>query len=223
LREQGKPAGDCIDCYQCVYVCPTGIDIRNGANLGCIQCGLCIDACDAVMAKIGRPARLIAYDTELNVKRRQQGKVPVFNIVRLRTLFYAAVIAVVGTVMVYTLATREGEGISVIHDRNPMYVRLSDGAIRNAFTVRILNKAVEPRRYALSIEGIPDAQLEVVDNSAGPAREPMIDVGPDQTREMRVLVTVRHPLPAASLPITFLIVDAKDGTSVKAVDHFRGP
>ena len=224
LRDQGMPAGDCIDCYQCVYVCPTGIDIRNGANLGCIQCGLCIDACDAVMAKIGRPARLIAYDTELNVKRRQQGTQPIFKIVRPRTLFYAAVVAIVGTVMLYTLATREGEGISVIHDRNPMYVRLADGAIRNAYTIRILNKAVEPRRYALSIEGMPDAQLEVVDNSVDSAREPMIDVGPDRTREMRVLVTVRRPLPpAASLPITFHIVDTKDGTTVKAIDHFRGP
>ena len=62
LRAQGMPAGDCVDCHQCVYVCPTGVDIRNGPNLGCIQCGLCIDACDAVMAKIDRPARLIAAD-----------------------------------------------------------------------------------------------------------------------------------------------------------------
>src|SRR4051794_10972832 len=54
LRAAGEPAGDCIDCNQCVAVCPTGVDIRDGANLGCIQCGLCIDACDAVMTKVGR-------------------------------------------------------------------------------------------------------------------------------------------------------------------------
>jgi len=54
LRALGEPVGDCIDCYQCVAVCPTGIDIRNGAQLDCIQCGLCIDACDTVMKKIGR-------------------------------------------------------------------------------------------------------------------------------------------------------------------------
>ena len=59
-RAAGKPAGDCIDCRQCVNVCPTGVDIRKGAQLGCIQCGLCIDACDAVMTKINRPIRLIA-------------------------------------------------------------------------------------------------------------------------------------------------------------------
>ena len=74
LHAQGQPAGDCIDCLQCVHVCPTGVDIRGGPNLGCIQCGLCIDACDAVMAKIGRPPRLIAYDTDINIKRRQRGR-----------------------------------------------------------------------------------------------------------------------------------------------------
>ena len=55
LRALGETVGDCIDCYQCVAVCPTGIDIRNGPQLECIQCGLCIDACDTVMTKIGRP------------------------------------------------------------------------------------------------------------------------------------------------------------------------
>jgi cytochrome c oxidase accessory protein FixG len=116
LREQGQPAGDCIDCYQCVYVCPTGVDIRNGPDLGCIQCGLCIDACDSVMAKIGHPPRLIAYDTDINIKLRQEGKLPLYNIVRMRTVFYAAIIAIVGAIMLYTFATRSSEGISVIHD-----------------------------------------------------------------------------------------------------------
>src|SRR5690606_7204094 len=68
LRAAGEPAGDCIDCKQCVAVCPTGIDIRDGNQMACIQCGLCIDACDNVMAKIGYPTGLIAYDTDDNVK-----------------------------------------------------------------------------------------------------------------------------------------------------------
>jgi cytochrome c oxidase accessory protein FixG len=224
LRAQGKPAGDCIDCYQCVYVCPTGIDIRNGANLGCIQCGLCIDACDAVMAKIGRPPRLIAYDTDLNVKRRQRGEAAVIRIVRPRTLLYGAVIAIVGSVMLYTLATRASEGISVIHDRNPVYVRLSDGAIRNAYTVRVLNKSTEPRKYALSIEGMADASVEAIGAPADSIGVPLLEVGPDQTRELRVLVTSRQPLvPAASIPIIFHIVDMTDGSTAAAVDNFRGP
>ncbi len=74
LRAQQQPAGDCVDCLQCVHVCPTGVDIRGGANLGCIQCGLCIDACDAVMSKLGRATGLIAYDTDLNIKQRIGGQ-----------------------------------------------------------------------------------------------------------------------------------------------------
>jgi cytochrome c oxidase accessory protein FixG len=72
LRALGEHVGDCVDCYQCVAVCPTGIDIRNGPQLDCIQCGLCIDACDAVMTRIGRETRLIGYDNDINIQRRQE-------------------------------------------------------------------------------------------------------------------------------------------------------
>jgi cytochrome c oxidase accessory protein FixG len=224
LRASGKPAGDCIDCYQCVYVCPTGIDIRNGANLGCIQCGLCIDACDAVMAKIGRARRLIAYDTDLNIKRREEGKPALYRIIRSRTLFYAAIICVVGAVMLFALATRSDEGLSVIHDRNPMFVRLADGELRNAYTIRILNKALEPRTFALTLEGLPDLDLKVVGASSNSGRTVLIAVGPDQTHEVRALVSTYSPLPAkASIPLTFRIADTKTGERASAVDYFRGP
>ncbi len=81
---------------QCVAVCPTGVDIRKGAQLGCIQCGLCIDACDAVMTKIKRPTRLIAYDTDENRERRKRGETNVYHLVRPRTILYAALIALTG-------------------------------------------------------------------------------------------------------------------------------
>ena len=224
LRAHGEPAGDCIDCYQCVYVCPTGIDIRNGANLGCIQCGLCIDACDAVMAKIGRARRLIAYDTDLNIKRRAEGKPALYRIIRSRTLFYAAIICVVGAVMLFALATRSDEGLSVIHDRNPMFVRLSDGELRNAYTIRILNKALEPRTFALTLEGLPDLDLKVVGATSASGRTVLIAVGPDQTHEVRALVSTYSHLPKkASIPLRFRIADTKTGERASAVDYFRGP
>ena len=225
LRARGEPAGDCIDCYQCVYVCPTGIDIRNGANLGCIQCGLCIDACDSVMAKIDRPPRLIAYDTDVNIRRREEGKQALYRPIRPRTLFYAAIIGVVGAVMLYTLATRNSEGISVIHDRNPMFVRLSDGELRNGYTVRIINKSLEPRRFMLTVDGLPDIDLKVVGDNAGTGRTAFIAVGPDQTHEVRALVSTYSPLPSgASIPLTFRITDEKnERRRAAALDHFRGP
>ena len=223
LREQGLPAGDCVDCLQCVHVCPTGVDIRDGSILGCIQCGLCIDACDAIMAKIGRPTRLIAYDTDLNIKLRQDGKPEIYNIMRLRTALYAAIIAVVGGIMLYTLATRSVTGIDVIHDRNPMFVRLSDGGLRNAFTMRILNKTLWSRVFVTTIEGLPEASLELVGEPIADGFH-TIEIGPDQTREIRALITPHRTLaPGASIPLTFTVVDAKSGERAVAVDHFRGP
>src|SRR5207342_1687382 len=101
-------------------------------------------------------------DTDLNIKLRQAGERPFVRIVRARTVLYVAVIAIVGAVMLYTLATRHTESISVIHDRNPIFVRLADGELRNGFTVRILNKALETREFILTVEGLSDLDLKVV-------------------------------------------------------------
>jgi cytochrome c oxidase accessory protein FixG len=224
LHEQGLAAGDCIDCLQCVHVCPTGVDIREGSGLGCIQCGLCIDACDVVMQKIGRPPRLIAYDTDINIKRRQQGEKPFFRLLRMRTVLYAVIIALVGAVMTYTLATRRNDGISIIHDRNPLFVRLSDGALRNAFAVRILNKTLEPQSFVLKVAGFADAEVDVIGSAARSGGDPVIEVGPDQSREVRVLVTTHQRFgPGASVPLTFTIAPEKGGTGANAGDHFLGP
>jgi polyferredoxin len=177
-----------------------------------------------VMAKIDRPARLIAYDTDLNIKRRQEGKPALYNLVRARTVLYVAIIAAVGAIMLYTLATRSSEGISVIHDRNPMFVRLSSGELRNAFTVRILNKSLETRDFVLTVDGLTDLDLRVVGDVASTGRMAVVAVGPDQTHELRVLVSTFTPLPpAASIPLTFRISDPKTGQRASAVDHFRGP
>jgi len=223
LRAQGQPAGDCVDCLQCVHVCPTGVDIRDGANLGCIQCGLCIDACDAVMKKLGRPARLIAYDTDLNIKQRMEGKPAFYKLMRMRTVLYAAVIAVVGGVMIYTLATRETEGISVIHDRNPMYVRLSDGALRNGYTIRIVNKRLKHREFVLGFDGLPATLIDFVGVPPRADGQMLIDVGPDQTREVRILVTDYGDKPATSTRVRFRLTDVATGEQTEARDHFFAP
>src|SRR5262249_10288219 len=153
-----------------------------------------IDACDAVMAKVGRPPRLIAYETDINIKRHAQGLAPEYRLVRVRTLLYAAIIAAVGGIMTFTLLTRTAQAISVLHDRNPIFVRLSDGAIRNAYTVRIANKRPERREFTLSLSGLAGSLLDVVQTR--PDGRFVIEVGPDQTREVRVLVTDYTDRPA---------------------------
>lgn len=221
LRLDGLPAGDCIDCRQCVNVCPTGIDIRNGAQLECIQCGLCIDACDNIMEKIGRPTRLIGYESEFNLQRRLAGEAPEQKSVRTRTVLYAVIIAAVGGIMLYALLTRHAFDVSVIHDRNPLFVRMADGAIRNGYTMRILNKRLETRRFAVSIEGVPASSVEIVGLPLGAART--VEVGPDQSREFRVLVNNYEFAPPASSPIVFHILDLESREWAQARDHFRAP
>jgi cytochrome c oxidase accessory protein FixG len=181
LRAHGEPAGDCIDCGQCFAVCPGGVDIRQGPSLACIQCGLCIDACDAVMTKIGRPTRLIAYDTDLNIKRRLAGLPNVFRPIRVRTLLYVCLIGLVGGIMLRTLATRSDLGLSVLHDRNPLYLQLADGSIRNAYTVRILNHTTASGSYLLKVAPFDAASVAAIGTHKNKEGWPEIEIGPDQT------------------------------------------
>ncbi|MBB4360570.1 cytochrome c oxidase accessory protein FixG [Bradyrhizobium sp. CIR18] len=215
-RAHGDFAGDCVDCHQCINVCPTGVDIRHGIQLGCIQCGLCIDACDNVMREIGRPEGLIGYDTDINMQRRREGKPPIYRIVRPRTLIYTAAIAVVGTIMVYTLATRATMDVNVLHERNPLFVQLSDGGVRNDYTVRILNKGAQ-RSFAIEVSGLPGANIRI----AGIEAAPVVEVGQDQTREVRLSVQVGPAdLPKTSRDVEVTITDTAGGGRASARDHF---
>jgi cytochrome c oxidase accessory protein FixG len=223
LKKQGLPAGDCIDCDQCVAVCPTGVDIRKGLQLDCIQCGLCIDACNNVMAKIGRPADLIAYDTDMNVKARMEGRPEVLRILRPRTLFYAGLMVVVGAIMITSLAMRQSLSLTVMHDRNPLFVRLSDGSIRNGFTIRVANKKLDERRYSLTVEGLAGAKLDIVGGEVDQRGRAIVTVGPDQTLEARILVTAQGPSLPSSTDVHFTLTDLASGDAVRMNDHFKAP
>lgn len=142
--------GHCIDCKQCVVVCPTGIDIRDGLQMECIACGLCIDACDNVMKKMDLPKGLIRYDT-LNHMKNPSPKTK-FKTFRLRTYFYLAILALVCFFMVQSLLTKTTVETTILHDRNPIFVMLSDGSIRNGYLIKIMNKTHEAKKFALEIK-----------------------------------------------------------------------
>lgn len=217
LRAAGQPAGDCVDCFACVTACPAGIDIRDGLQMPCIQCGLCADACDAVMVKLGRPTGLIAYDTEANCRRRAEGQPPRQRILRPRTIAYGLLVAGIGGFMLTTLATRSFTGMNVLHDRNPLFVTLSDGGIRNGYTVRVINKRPFARDLTLAVEGLPGARTEIVG-----ASEARLAVPADATREVRVLVFA-PPGTAGSIPLTFRLADPASGETALVQDHFKAP
>lgn len=216
--------GDCIDCRQCVAVCPVGIDIRDGLQLECIGCSLCIDACDEIMVKIDRPKGLIAFDTDKNVQRRIDGEKPRINLIRPRTVIYAVLFAAVGSLMLYSLLNRSTLDMNVLRDRQPNYVTLSDGSIRNGYTIKVLNKATEPRQLVLSAEDLPSPLIEV----AGQRRDAdvILDVPADNTLDFRIFVTEDDLAGLAQkTDFTFTMTDMKTGdeTTARAIFISGGP
>jgi cytochrome c oxidase accessory protein FixG len=185
--------GDCIDCNQCVAVCPTGIDIREGPQLGCITCALCIDACDGVMAKIGRPRGLIDYATLDDAVHEKAGGQPrpiIKTLLRPRTLIYLAIWSSIGVAMLFSLGQRDRLDLSVEGDRNPRYVQLSDGRIRNSFNIKLRNMETRPRQVTLSIAGLPDAVMWSEVGSAETAAQSIkVDLAPDATTKLRLFVS----------------------------------
>lgn len=217
--------GDCIDCKQCVAVCPTGIDIRDGLQLECIGCGLCIDACNDVMTRIGRPRELIAFDSERNRLAHQKGleSRPV-RLFRLRTIVYVVILAVIAAAFLATVASRSDLDVNVLHDRNPLFVKLHDGSIRNGYTFKILNKARDARRFELSVETPENAGLEVVGLEQPGAGSVALDAPPDGVATYQVYVRLPADESApATQPLVFRLTDRASGDSVRYQSIFRGP
>jgi len=134
------------------------------------------------------------------------------------------VIALAGGVMIFTLATRGSEGISIIHDRNPMFVQLSDGALRNGYTIRIVNKNLKSRDFIVSVDGLPSSLIDFVGLPPRADGRQLVDVGPDQTKEIRVVVTdYSKTPPAPSTTILFKLIDVDTGEVAEVRDHFFGP
>jgi len=179
-RSEGK--GDCVDCGICVQVCPTGIDIRNGLQYECIGCSACIDACDEVMDKMSYPRGLIRYSTENALAKHYTPKEMVAHVMRPRVLLYSAILGMIILATAWGLGTRIPLKVDVIRDRATLAREADDGRIENIYTLRIMNTEEAPRRYALSVSGLPGAEI---------IGERIVEV-PAATTES-VLVSVRVP------------------------------
>jgi len=184
--------GDCIDCDQCVAVCPTGVDIRKGPDIGCITCALCIDACDRVMKETGRPRGLIDYATLDDAVQEKAGKPPTRHlklIWRPRTLVYFGVWSTIGLGLLFLLGTRVHTDLNVSKDRNPPFMLMSDGSVRNAYAVRLRNMEGRPREMEITIEGLPGAVMWSDDMSRDQAGRKLVrKVTADETQSLHVYV-----------------------------------
>ncbi|MDX5404148.1 MAG: cytochrome c oxidase accessory protein CcoG [Bacteroidota bacterium] len=166
--ESGK--GDCIDCNQCVDVCPTGIDIRNGTQLECINCTACIDACDAMMEKVNLPKGLIRYASEESIAEEKK------HTYTTRAKAYSAVLGVLVIVMGFLLNSRPPVEATILRAQGQLYQEQPDGTISNLYNYKIINKSTEDQVFEIellepkgSIEmvGTPDHHIEIGGLSQG--------------------------------------------------------
>jgi cytochrome c oxidase accessory protein FixG len=187
--------GDCIDCNMCVAVCPTGVDIREGQQIGCITCALCIDACDRVMKDIGRPRGLIDYAT-LDQCRAEAAGAPAQPawkaLLRPRTFIYFGVWGAIGAGLLFALGTRSHTDLTVSPDRNPPFMLMKDGSVRNAYTLRLRNMEARPRDMEVALQGLPQGAVMWSETMAMDQAAPAltVTVPANETRVLRAYVVL---------------------------------
>ncbi|HET9630168.1 MAG TPA: cytochrome c oxidase accessory protein CcoG [Novosphingobium sp.] len=218
--------GDCIDCNQCVAVCPTGIDIREGPQIGCITCALCIDACDRVMGQVGRPRGLIDYATLEDAAREQAGAPPTSHMKLIwhpRTLAYFGVWSAIGLVLLFALGTRRHLDLAVQKDRNPSYMLLTDGSVRNAWTLKLKNMEDRPRTMRIAFAGLPGAVMWTDTTGRDEAAVSIVrQVAADTVEPVRVYVAAPPGAHEGKAAFTMTAMD-KEGGTVRVETRFDAP
>ncbi|QCO56007.1 cytochrome c oxidase accessory protein CcoG [Pseudorhodobacter turbinis] len=209
--------GDCIDCMACVNVCPMGIDIRDGQQMACITCGLCIDACNDVMDRIGKPRDLIGYMALTDEVAEISGKEPKSvwkHVFRPRTIMYTVLWSGVGLALVVALFLRSSIDLNVTPVRNPTFVTLSDGTIRNTYDIRVLNKLGHDMDLNVSLTS--DADLRIALEGTD---ETTISVPANEQQTQRVYVFATPGSEAALNDRTDLRLWVEDNDGTNRIHH----
>lgn len=216
--KRGEPRGrqkkgDCIDCHLCVGVCPTGIDIRDGNQEGCIMCALCIDACNSVMVKVGKPEGLIRYSS----LEEMLGHPVVPPQKRPRVIIYAVLIASTLSGIAWGFTHLGAVQLNVIHERQPLYVTLSDGSIQNKYTLKIINKSDKALDVKITLSELPGA---IYANQGQ-----VVHVGPGKVLPLSVTVHVPRALvKKEAMEIEFHVIDGATGAFITETEsRFIGP
>jgi len=216
LRGKGSDArGDCIDCRLCVGVCPTGIDIREGMSEGCITCGMCIDACDSIMDKVHRPHGLIRYASQ----KEMQGQPlpPLFK--RPRVITYAAILLLSIIGILYGLTHIAPVELSVVHERQPLFIQMSDGSIENKYTIKAVNKMPQELHFHLRVTGLDGVKISMPDGD-------IVTLQPGGTIPFHVyLRAMPAQLKKKKVKIHFILesIQSADSIHLKKRSVFIGP
>jgi cytochrome c oxidase accessory protein FixG len=215
--------GDCIDCQRCFNVCPTGVDIRDGLQMGCIGCGLCIDACDDVMARIDRPAGLIRFDVE-GSDRAGTFKRPKVHFLRPKTLLYAILCLLALGSTVFGIVRMDGVLVDIEPQRGQPFVQLSDGSVRNDFSFRLAHRLPKLDRVAIHAEGLSGATLRFADAQTGHEAVDAAMPGNRRINDRLFITAAPGQAPSGRANIRIVVTDQATGATLGEVDtYFWGP
>jgi cytochrome c oxidase accessory protein FixG len=164
-QRQAGGHGDCIACRQCVAVCPTGIDIRDGTQMECVHCTACIDACDDVMTRIGRPRGLVRYASLNGIERGESLKITP------RLAIYTVILAALIGFETFLVFTRSDVETTLFRAPGALFQKMPDGHFSNLYTVKVVNKTSRDIPVTLKLENIP-GDLQVMGGGlVAPARQ----------------------------------------------------
>jgi cytochrome c oxidase accessory protein FixG len=158
-KGEERQQGDCIDCIQCVEVCPTGIDIRNGTQLECVNCTACIDACDAVMTAVRRPKGLIRYDSAEGIERKKR------SLATPRSIAYSVVLAGLLVLVTYLFLTRSDIDVTILRTPGMFYQEQPDGYISNLYDVKAVNKTFQEAGLSFRVKNLAGGMITVLGDS----------------------------------------------------------
>ncbi len=207
--DRTRTAGDCVECGQCVTVCPTGIDIRNGTQLECVNCTACIDACNRTMRRVGLPEGLIRYSSENAIARGERFKFTG------RIGIYSGLLTVLVAVLGVLLLLRTPIDATILRTPGTMYQKTDEGIIRNLYSVKVFNKTMDPKPVEFRLAAPSAGSISLVGGQ--------IVIPPDSLRETALFVDIpADRVFSASTLISIEVVS--DGEVVETIrTSFSGP
>ncbi len=219
-KTHNNKSGDCIDCYKCVVVCPMGIDIRDGLQMKCIGCGLCIDACNSVMEKINLPLNLISYDSVNSTNAKMHGLPFIRTVFKAKTVLFSIVFTIVSSFMLYALSVKPLIKFTVFRDSASLFIKTPDGGIRNTFKIKVINRSHELKRFRVFTSGVSYLTLKTQDdNEFHQGFE--VELNPEQEKDYEVFVKVPEEFSKFDQKeFDFVVEDIQNGTQIKKTAVF---
>jgi len=207
--EASAKVGDCINCYRCVQVCPTGIDIRQGLQFECIGCANCIDACDIIMEKVGRPKGLIRYDSQNGLLGKAR------RIIRPRIFIYAALMLAGATAFTLSAMQLRSANMNIVRMSGAPYF-ITDATVRNQYMVRVINKTNEARTFQIK-------SASAYKNYTMQGNEDGIAVPPLGEEVRTVIITVDRSVYEGGFPFELSLISPEGETIMAREAEFLGP